>query len=1307
MFPLSNVRHCIDWDHDICGCSVAGLISAEYPTHEGWSSGPFCISQDFEMSLVSSGSVVRVGVLAAICWLSVLGLSGCGPSNAVEVSRARQVIDLQNRGIGFIENKQWAEADQALSQITTLLPENVKAARNLAVARVLSMLDRTSPYSESDNAEKFSEGLGRANAAVSAYQLLAAQHGRDEQAVAFLLAGKLAAFEDSSTRDRIGKGLEFLKQAIEYSGNRPEMWYALVMALESHRDYADGPELIESLQEASRLAPENLAIVTKLLEKQALGLNSRNAETRALSAGLAETLRRTEALIAPLNAAILKQNRVDVTDMIQKALTQAKPEDPGTLLRPAMITRNLLLPELTQQIDLRRIDLNLLEYLESDLVPSLGLSAKVRSQLFEQSLPTVVTGFRVADALPDVQEVTDIQVVDMDLDGYDDLVVMEDGRVRVYGRSGGTDVWKVILESPSGAAPARGMLLVDIDRDFDKAKLADVKSAIQLLDREGDRRTVPELAGENRWYDTDLDVITWNDAGVTVLRNERAVDGTRNLIEVAQTATASGVRLGVGADLEADGDLDLVFATPTGLTAWRNLDGTLFEVISEGLQGPLQGMRALRAVDWNRDMAMDIVGVTDEGRVGWLQNMLHGRFRWLDGPTVSEVAGNPSDLVVGEWNRDGRWDLLVCGSRGTCELLPSNNERMDVPAAESLGKDAAQRLVKADFDNDGYVDVAVITDGGLRLFRGLPLGKFENLSALAAFPDAKACRSVAAADLDQDGDLDLAIVNSSGRLKALINDGGNSNEWTEIVPRAIGEDSQFLSNRVNMHGTGAVLEVRSGPDWQAHVIDAPRMHLGLGKAKQADTIRIIWTDGIPQNLTNVSLLKTRLGILAPQILIGSCPYIYTWNGDSFEFFSDCLWAAPLGLIQATGDMAPTREWEYLLIPGRQLQPKDGNYVLQLTEELWEAAYFDEVRLIAVDHPASVSVFTNEKVGSPEMAAHRIHTVQNARLPRSVTDSRGRDLLPGLKAQDQDYVQAFEKRLVQGLTDEWTLEFDLGELATEQHPVPSQPRLILIGWVFPTDTSINEGLLQNPQLPAPTPPCIEVPQQDGTWKTVRPVIGFPSGKTKAMVLDLTDVVTADNSRFRIRSSMELYWDAAFFTINETEEPTVTQDCELRKADLHYRGFSKRVYAENALFRGGRAPEGYDYSSVITEPRWNELLGRFTRYGETSELLLQQDDRMVVMGPGDELTVQFAVPSQNVPDGWVRDFVLYNVGWDKDANLSTVYGQSAEPYPSRSMGQYPGDVDQQTPATEAYLDWLNRYQTREYPRFRFRDAVRLSR
>jgi len=97
-------------------------------------------------------------------------------------------------------------------------------------------------------------------------------------------------------------------------------------------------------------------------------------------------------------------------------------------------------------------------------------------------------------------------------------------------------------------------------------------------------------------------------------------------------------------------------------------------------------------------------------------------------------------------------------------------------------------------------------------------------------------------------------------------------------------------------------------------------------------------------------------------------------------------------------------------------------------------------------------------------------------------------------------------------------------------------------------------------------------------------------------------------------------------------------------------------------------------------------------------------MVVMGPGDEMTVEFAVPAENPPAGWKRDFVLYNVGWDKDADLSTVYGQSSEPYPYRAMTQYPEAPAGSEPSSPEYQRYLDTYQTREYPRFRFRDVVR---
>ena len=81
--------------------------------------------------------------------------------------------------------------------------------------------------------------------------------------------------------------------------------------------------------------------------------------------------------------------------------------------------------------------------------------------------------------------------------------------------------------------------------------------------------------------------------------------------------------------------------------------------------------------------------------------------------------------------------------------------------------------------------------------------------------------------------------------------------------------------------------------------------------------------------------------------------------------TDCLWAAPLGLLQNREKLVPSREWEYLKVPGDLLQLNDdGQYQIQLTEELWEAAYFDKVELIAIDHPSEVELYTNEKVGPP-------------------------------------------------------------------------------------------------------------------------------------------------------------------------------------------------------------------------------------------------------------------------------------------------------------------------------------------------------
>jgi hypothetical protein len=64
----------------------------------------------------------------------------------------------------------------------------------------------------------------------------------------------------------------------------------------------------------------------------------------------------------------------------------------------------------------------------------------------------------------------------------------------------------------------------------------------------------------------------------------------------------------------------------------------------------------------------------------------------------------------------------------------------------------------------------------------------------------------------------------------------------------------------------------------------------------------------------------------------------------------------------------------------------------------------------------------------------------------------------------------------------------------------------------------------------------------------------------------------------------------------------------------------------------------------------------------------------MTSGDEMTLRFALAERPLPTGWRRDYVLHSVGWDKDADINTLEGQSSLPLPFSSMQSYPPSPEQ---------------------------------
>jgi hypothetical protein len=141
-------------------------------------------------------------------------------------------------------------------------------------------------------------------------------------------------------------------------------------------------------------------------------------------------------------------------------------------------------------------------------------------------------------------------------------------------------------------------------------------------------------------------------------------------------------------------------------------------------------------------------------------------------------------------------------------------------------------------------------------------------------------------------------------------------------------------------------------------------------------------------------------------------------------------------------------------------------------------------------------------------------------------------------------------------------------------------------------------------------------------------------------------------------------------------------------LHYRGFSKPT-----IHPRRRQPEAFDYTQVAPVSMWNPTPGRYTRYGDVRSLLESTDDRMVIMGSGDELRLLF--PAQNLPplpEGWQRDFLLLVDGWAKDGDYNTAYSQSVDPLPFHGMSAYPYSAAEHFPDDEAHRDYRKKYNTR---------------
>jgi hypothetical protein len=738
-------------------------------------------------------------------------------------------------------------------------------------------------------------------------------------------------------------------------------------------------------------------------------------------------------------------------------------------------------------------------------------------------------------------------------------------------------------------------------------------------------------------------------------------------------SAAKGATAAAAIDYDIEGDLDLALAggsaAPTQLL--RNaLEGDQAPLTAVGDKVlpslPWKDVRQLLASDLDRDGDLDLLAV-HAGGLTWLDNLRQGRFADRTAAAGLDGIGAALAAASADLDGDGLFDLVVAPAAGGLRLLRNQGGRFAPWDAAGLPAAPAFRAVlAADLDNDARLDLAAAGDGGLVAlardgegFRALPL---------AAAPAGAA--ALAAADLDGDGDLDLVAAGPAG-LHRLDNQGGNANHWLTVRLRGLTKGN----SKNNVQGVGSVAEVRAGAAYQAREAAGPVVHFGLGGLAKADLLRVVWPNGVPQNRLQPALDQR---IVEEQMLKGSCPFLYAWDGARMAFVTDLLWGAPIGLPVAEGVWASADPDELVRVDGAR--PERGAYRLALTEELWEAAFFDRVRLWVVDHPGDVEVASNLRVLPGRRLPDAVLASRALRPVAAAWDGAGTDVTARVARRDEVYASGFSESAYQGVAAApWTFTLDLGE-------APAAPvRLHLDGWVFPADASLNLALAQR-AAPAQQFPRLEVETAAG-WRELMAETGFPAGKTKTMVID-TPPLPAGARRLRLVTSLWLAWDRiAWTTAPADAAPRVAARLDPARAELRFRGFSRLVRS------APNAPHGFVYDEAAAASPWLPFPGRYTRYGDVRELLAAADDRSVVMGPGDEVALTFdAAALPPPPAGWRRTVFLESLGWDKDADRNTYAASQVEPLPFNAMSGYPYGPGERFPDTPLHREYLERWLTR---------------
>ena len=752
------------------------------------------------------------------------------------------------------------------------------------------------------------------------------------------------------------------------------------------------------------------------------------------------------------------------------------------------------------------------------------------------------------------------------------------------------------------------------------------------------------------------------------------------------------------ADLDADADLDAVVATDAEWSIWINTGNATFQPLEEarGAEPASPGSfapRDLRTRGRGRAESTTLADIDQDGDIDLILN----------------AAAGPSELWLNEglwsWRRDDSWKhgqvattFVHPDSGATCVVVQHGRQRHGhckvYELAGTPGWRAGGEPDRLLLDARGHtLDTAVIDVAGtgrpsiistqmereivtrVWSLEGALLQEFEGFSLLNVLVDRddRGPTLLGALHKDQGG---ATIPNAL----ALCAPGPGRLPFASFTLSGRVDPSQSM--RSNASGVGTSYAIRNGAAWaQGSVLPHSSAGaqgvqpeaVGLAGRPAADFMRLEWPDALLQ--TELDLKPGHSMIVEMQRQVSSCPVIFGWDGDEFQFVTDCLGVGGIGYLASVERTAqglvpqyavPTPR-ESVLLPAAAVVPRDGVIELRLGEPMEESCYLDAARLVAYDLPSGWDMTVDERLailGPPATGKPIFWRDESiARVVSASVAGCGDATTALAQADGTAAVGPVEHPRHIGLLSSplvLTLVFD-----RPIHQLTGDPVLLMEGWVEYPYCQTNFAMWQEGISPkAPTFDALD--PATGDWVTLQEQYGYPAGMPRLAAFPLDrEKLPMGCTTLRLTTTVELYIDRIRCVGAELCTNARVQECPFLGASAAECGFPLRSTLPQ------KRPH-YDYSRRA--PLWDTRtqVGFLTAFGNCAPLLVDVDDACAMFGPGEEIRLRFTPPAEPIPGSeTTRHWILQLNGWCKDMDRYTGSGATIDPLPTRD-GSAPSET-----------------------------------